>query len=61
MLPSMPEGPEIRRAADRIERAVGGKVAEEVTFAFPHLQRFEPRLCGRRHDEFPDPQACWEA
>ena len=47
MLPSMPEGPEIRRAADRIERAVGGKVAEEVTFAFPHLQRFEPRLCGR--------------
>lgn len=26
----MPEGPEIRLAADRVERAVGGRVAEEV-------------------------------
>ena len=43
----MPEGPEIRRAADRIERAVGAKIAEQVTFAFPHLKRFEGRLRGR--------------
>lgn len=43
----MPEGPEIRRAADRIERAVRGEVADQVTFAFPHLQPFEARLRGR--------------
>ena len=43
----MPEGPEIRRAADRIERAVGGCEATEVCFLFPHLKRFEDRLRGQ--------------
>jgi len=42
----MPEGPEIRRAADRIERAVAGRVATEVRFLFPHLKRFEDCLRG---------------
>ena len=42
----MPEGPEIRRAADRIEQAVAGRVATRVQFAFPHLKRFERRLTG---------------
>ena len=43
----MPEGPEIRRAADRIERAVAGRPTRAVYFAFPHLKRFERRLRGR--------------
>jgi formamidopyrimidine-DNA glycosylase len=30
----MPEGPEIRRAADRVANALEGKVADEVIFAF---------------------------
>lgn len=44
----MPEGPEIRRAADRIERAVGGRVATRVSFAFPRLKKYERRLNGAR-------------
>ena len=43
----MPEGPEIRRAADRIERAVVGRTATEVRFSFPHLKRYEKRLRGQ--------------
>ena len=43
----MPEGPEIRRAADRIERAVLGRTTTEVQFAFPHLKRYEKRLGGQ--------------
>jgi endonuclease-8 len=42
----VPEGPEIRRAADRIERAVGGRATTQVEFAFPHLKRFQKRLTG---------------
>ena len=44
----MPEGPEIRRAADRVARAIEGKVADQVFFAFEHLKPFESRLRGRR-------------
>lgn len=47
----MPEGPEIRRAADRVADAIGGRVAEEVFFAFPDLKRFETVLAGRRVEE----------
>ena len=43
----MPEGPEIRRAADRVGAAIEGKVAEEVFFAFEHLKRFERVFAGR--------------
>ncbi len=42
----MPEGPEIRRAADRIERAVAGRPTTRIEFAFPHLARFQRRLTG---------------
>ncbi|WP_447556531.1 endonuclease VIII [Vreelandella sp. EE22] len=34
----MPEGPEIRRAADRIEKQIGGRVLEHAWFAFTELQ-----------------------
>ncbi len=44
----MPEGPEIRRAADRLERALTGHKADAVFFAFEHLKPFEKRLRGRR-------------
>jgi len=43
----LPEGPEIRRAADRLERALKGQVADAVFFAFDHLKRYEQQLVGR--------------
>ncbi len=48
---TMPEGPEIRRAADRVAAAIAGRAAEEVFFAFARLKPFERRLTGRRVDE----------
>ncbi len=44
----MPEGPEIRRAADRVAAALEGRIAEHVYFAFEELKRFERVLTGRR-------------
>jgi endonuclease-8 len=43
----MPEGPEIRLAADRVARVVQGQVIEEVKLELPALRRFEKRLVGR--------------
>lgn len=42
----MPEGPEIRRAADRVGKAVIGVPLRDVCFAFEHLQRFEGALAA---------------
>lgn len=42
----MPEGPEIRRAADELARALQGRTVRRVFFAFEHLQPFEPILAG---------------
>jgi len=42
----MPEGPEIRRAADRLAAAVVGKRLASAWFAFPGLKRFEKSLPG---------------
>ena len=42
----MPEGPEIKRAADQIAGAIAGKEAREVFFAFDHLKPFEEMLGG---------------
>lgn len=44
----MPEGPEIRRAADRLAAAVGGQAVVRAAFAFPALKRFERTLPGSR-------------
>jgi len=44
----MPEGPEIRRAADQLERAVLDKPLTEVWFAFPSLQPYQSALVGQR-------------
>ena len=43
----MPEGPEIRRAADRLAAAVVGQPLLRVEFAFPQLKPYERKL--RRH------------
>lgn len=47
----MPEGPEIRRAADRVAAVVGGRIADDVFFAFEELKPFERMLEGRRVKE----------
>lgn len=44
----MPEGPEIRRAADRLARAVEGEIAEHVEFRWPPLAGAARRVQGRR-------------
>jgi endonuclease VIII len=43
----MPEGPEIRRAADRLAAAVVGEPLERAWFAFPELKRYQRGLKGR--------------
>lgn len=44
----MPEGPEIRRTADRLAEAVAGQPLVSAWFAFPALERFGRELRGRR-------------
>lgn len=44
----MPEGPEIRREADKVQRAVGGKVTTEVWCALPATAAAAAELSGRR-------------
>ncbi len=44
----MPEGPEIRRAADQVAQAIVGERADEVFFAFPELAFAQEDLTGRR-------------
>ena len=47
----MPEGPEIRIAADKIQRAIRPHPTTEVFFAFDHLKPFESELTGCRVTE----------
>jgi len=42
----MPEGPETHRVADRLRRALAGRKAAAIEFAFPHLQHYVPLLVG---------------
>ncbi|CAI1637934.1 DNA glycosylase/AP lyase Nei [Serratia entomophila] len=44
----MPEGPEIRRAADKLAAAVIGRPLTEVDFAFPQLKHYRQHLIGER-------------
>ncbi|NDL65075.1 endonuclease VIII [Acerihabitans arboris] len=44
----MPEGPEIRRAADSLLAAVADKPITLAWFAFPHLKPYETDLVGQR-------------
>ena len=43
----MPEGPEIRRAADRVARVLVGHVVQEARLHLPALERHGTRLAGR--------------
>lgn len=43
----MPEGPEIRRAADQLAKAVVGEPLVAAFFSFPKLKLFETELPGR--------------
>jgi len=47
----MPEGPEIRLAADDVARALVARPTTAVEFAFPRLQRFADQLRGQRVTE----------
>jgi endonuclease-8 len=44
----MPEGPEIRRAADQVAAAIANRITTEVFFGLPRLKRFEKKLCGQK-------------
>jgi endonuclease-8 len=44
----MPEGPEIRLAADKVAKALVGEPVTAVEFAFRELQMFSGRLLGQR-------------
>ncbi len=44
----MPEGPEIRRAADRVARVLVGQTIADASFGLPDLKRFEKRLTGTK-------------
>ncbi len=41
---TMPEGPEIRRAAEQVAAAVAGREVRQLYFAFDHLKRYESLL-----------------
>lgn len=43
----MPEGPEIRRAADQIAKAIEHRLTTSIFFAFSHLKPYETILQGR--------------
>ncbi len=44
----MPEGPEIKRAADAIARAIAHQPLTEVFFAFEHLKPYSKKLEGQQ-------------
>jgi endonuclease-8 len=44
----MPEGPEIRIAADKVQKALTAYNIGEVWFAFPQLKHYEELLQGAR-------------
>lgn len=44
----MPEGPEIRRLADALEKQVAGRVIDSIRFGLDPLKPWEPRLTGAK-------------
>jgi len=43
----LPEGPEIRRAADELAAAIAGQQVTKLFFAFDHLKPYASRLQGK--------------
>jgi endonuclease-8 len=46
----MPEGPEIKRAADQIAQVLARRTAVQVEFGLPQLKKLGPKLSGRKID-----------
>ncbi len=44
----MPEGPEIRRIADALEKQIAGRVIDSIRFGLQPLKQWEQRLTGAR-------------
>ncbi|PYZ92177.1 endonuclease VIII [Salipaludibacillus keqinensis] len=44
----MPEGPEIRKAADQVEKAIKDQPVLDISFAFESLQGYEDQLRGAK-------------
>jgi len=44
----MPEGPEIKRLADALDKQVSGRVIDRIFFGLDPLKKWEVRLAGRR-------------
>lgn len=47
----MPEGPEIRRAADELAEALNGKQIKNIYFAFDALKKYESLLYGQKIEQ----------
>lgn len=43
----MPEGPEIHRAADKVRKALEGKVIEDIEITLPQFESWRPKLLGK--------------
>ena len=44
----MPEGPEIRRLAEALEKQIAGRVIDSIRFGLDSLKPWEPRLTGAK-------------
>ena len=44
----MPEGPEIRRIADELEKQIAGRVIDSIHFGLDPLKQWEPSLTGAK-------------
>ena len=51
----MPEGPEIRRAADKIEAVLKDKTVEKIEFGLQPLRKFGKPLKGSQRTLVGDP------
>ena len=47
----MPEGPEIRLAADKIAKVIEGQQIEDIEVGLPHLTQGAAKLKGRRVEQ----------
>ena len=47
----MPEGPEVRRAADRINSALAGKILQEVECTVATVAQIAPSMVGKRFEQ----------
>ena len=51
----MPEGPEIRRAADALQEQLAGRVIDSIRFGQQPLKKWEQRLIGATIKQIENP------